>query len=277
MVLNHLTCPECNAGIESSSGYTPGQVVRCPKCETEFTVEDGGSAAAGGSAQPVARRVGESDDYQPSARRASASSSYKNSWVRYAVLGVLLAVLGVLGFMLYQKRMNEGKDSASGNGDEESVKPVDARVVGAAPKLTPLVPNGGGGAITTDRPKRDKTEKKKAMLSTDEIKSKLVGVWGNKKEQCSMEYKADGTFLYKVEKEGMPAKSIAGKWKVVDAEDGSSNPELTVTIVNTEWTTEGKPAVNELIRLRSDGLSSQPLLDQLLDGKKVVTVFSKKQ
>ena len=278
MVLNRLTCPECSAGIESSAGYTPGQVVRCPKCETEFTVEDGGGSGAGSPMQPAPRRAGESDDFQPSARRASADAAwtYKNSWVRYAVLGVLLAVLGVLGYLLYQKRMNEGKEMAGGNGDEESVRPVDAHVVGPARQLVPFVP-GGGGAVTVDRQKKEKTEPKKAKLTPDEIKTQLVGVWGNKKEQCSMEYKADGTFLYKVEKEGMPAKSIAGKWKVVNAEDGSSNPDLTVTIVNLEWTAEGKSAIKDGIFLRSDGLSSQPLLDQLVDGKKVVTVFSKKK
>ena len=85
MVLNRLTCPECSAGIESSAGYTPGQVVRCPKCETEFTVEDGGGSGAGSPMQPAPRRAGESDDFQPSARRASADAAwtYKNSWVRY--------------------------------------------------------------------------------------------------------------------------------------------------------------------------------------------------
>ncbi|MBX9580920.1 MAG: hypothetical protein K2X87_11480, partial [Gemmataceae bacterium] len=40
MSIPRVTCPECGAGLRSKTGFTAGEAVACPKCETEFTVED---------------------------------------------------------------------------------------------------------------------------------------------------------------------------------------------------------------------------------------------
>ena len=43
------------------------------------------------------------------------SGRTSNSSLRYAVLGVLLVVLGVLGYMLYDKKMKERQERRAGS------------------------------------------------------------------------------------------------------------------------------------------------------------------
>ena len=62
MALNRLACPACGAAVHSAAGFAIGQAVNCPKCESEFSVDEAA--------------------------------------IRYAVLGVLLVVLVVLGYLL---------------------------------------------------------------------------------------------------------------------------------------------------------------------------------
>lgn len=141
MPLLRITCPECGAGLKSSAGFTPGKTITCPKCEADFVVEEPEEE------KPVADRrttkmkpatkklkvaVAEDDeddedeDEKPKKakkkkkkkKRVSEDGddeewSYKNSWIRYAVLGVLVVVLAVLGYMLYKKKQDEAKNNAA--------------------------------------------------------------------------------------------------------------------------------------------------------------------
>jgi len=135
VTLNRIACPECGAGLKSPNGFTPGQTVSCPKCETDFRVE-------------------ESADEQPKKKKGKNDEdgdwSYKNSWIRYAVLGGLLVTLGALGFMLYEKRQRDSKDS--GQTDPDSQEPLNPKVVGGGPRLQPMIP--GMGAAVPDPAKR---------------------------------------------------------------------------------------------------------------------------
>jgi hypothetical protein len=107
VALNRISCPECGAAVKSAAGFVPGDTVACTKCETEFTVPDQTD-----------------DDLSTSKESGEPAWSYKNSWLRYAVLGVLLVVLCVLGFLLYDKRMKDNKDSSSGGGSSDDIVKV---------------------------------------------------------------------------------------------------------------------------------------------------------
>jgi Zn-finger nucleic acid-binding protein len=133
--LQRIRCPECGAGLKSSAGFTVGKTITCPKCESDFVVEEPEEE------KPVAERrttrmkpatkklkvaVAEDEEDEdrededrpkkakkkkkkkrPAADEDEEEWSYKNSWIRYAVLGVLLLVLAVLSYMLYEKRKKE--------------------------------------------------------------------------------------------------------------------------------------------------------------------------
>src|SRR5581483_885693 len=99
------------AGLKSQTGFTVGQTVCCPKCETYFAVEEPRGGPVGDDADDQPRRKKRQED--------ESEWSYKNSWIRYAVLGVLLVVLGVLGYMLYDKKQREAKEARETPSDDE--------------------------------------------------------------------------------------------------------------------------------------------------------------
>lgn len=123
MALTRVECPNCQAGLKSSAGFTVGQKIRCPKCQTVFVVPeelDQLDELPDNAAQPPAtsaqkRRVNTADDDQgddvPSrpkkSRKKRKTSGYRNSPLRFAILGGLLIVLAVLSVMLYQKKQRE--------------------------------------------------------------------------------------------------------------------------------------------------------------------------
>ena len=268
MVLHRVACPECGAEVESSPGFTPGQIVSCTKCRTEFTVED--AIGDGPSGRP-AHAAGGIDEYPSQSDRAK-EWSYQNSWLRFAVLGVLLTVLVVLGYMLYQKRMKERDETAGGGDGDEELRPLTPRVVGPAPKLTPQIPAGAGGGPKKGGPVASEPK----ALTQDELRAKLVGKWESKAndELITIEYAGDGTFSYATEKKGQPKQTLTGKWKLLSTDPGIGGP-TPVTILNLEWTTEGKPALKEAVLLRMDGKAGHPHLDQEFAGKKAGSTFTK--
>jgi hypothetical protein len=246
VALLSIACPECGARVKSSKGFKRGEAVSCPKCETDFTVGDSTSA----------------DE--------NLEWSYKNSWLRFAVLGVLLVVLGVLGYMLYDKKRNEGKDTAGGGGDDEdTARLVEPRIVGPAPemKLLPVNPAGGPG------PRKAKTEPK--PQTTDEMKQALVGTWEAKRrdETHTVEYRADGSFIYSVEKGGAAGKTIEGQWKLAPDQP----MPIRASNIRIEWTPEGTPVVKDTVVLNLDGTLGHPLLDQRKMVGNPLALFTKKK
>jgi uncharacterized Zn finger protein (UPF0148 family) len=275
VALTRVACPECGNGLKSSSGFVAGQSVSCPKCETEFTVEDVGDAAPARA----------DDDYLPASKRASSADkewSYQNSPMRYAVLGVLLVVLGVLGYMLYEKKMKERNETAGTTGDDDRAETVNPKIVGDAPKgLKPMRPGGagGGGPMVADPLRKAKSKSEPVVPSMDDMKAALVGKWEHKrdKEVHTVEYTADGSFTYGVAKDGAADKPISGKWRLNRVQEGSDVPPATVAILHLEWTVEGKQPLTEVILLRRDGNAGHPLIDADLKGKEGDSVFTKKK
>lgn len=272
MSLIRIKCPECGAGLKSSTGFTPGQSVSCPKCETEFTVE-----AQTAESLAASNRAGGPDDFVPGGSRGANHNgkewSYKNSWLRYAVLGVLIVALGVLGYMLYDKKMTERKESAN-------TTPEGRGIIRAEPpgEIIPLGPGPvGAGAGGAPKPK-GKTEPKGKTPTMDEVKKTLVGIWETKRENenHTIDYNANGMFSYAMEKEGQPKKVVQGQWKLVRVEQAMAAP-VQVIDLHLEWTPDGKPTVKEIALLKQDGTLGHPLLDREIEGKKSGTTFTKKK
>ena len=131
MPIMRIVCPECGAGLRSpGQGFTAGEVVQCPKCETQFEVEQPVAAKTTALSPAKTRNLSKKttklsarDDDEDDAPRPKKKKkkkrddeeeewSYKNSWIRYAVLGVLLVILAVLAYFLYVKKKKEKDDAA---------------------------------------------------------------------------------------------------------------------------------------------------------------------
>lgn len=144
-----VRCPECNAGLKSTSptGFPEGQTLTCPKCQTMFAAEAPPVARAtavvtdDGDDRPRKRARAEfedeeGDDDRPRKRRARVESDeddrprkrgkrsradsegrdgfqYSRSLVRVVVVTTLLVVLAVLSVMLYQKWQREKEQDKS--------------------------------------------------------------------------------------------------------------------------------------------------------------------
>ena len=107
MPFPRITCPECGAGLKSATGFDAGQSVVCPKCESEFTVEE----PEDGRPRKAAR-ASDDDEERPRKRKKKPREeerSYRNSPLRFAILAVLVIVMLVLGYLLYEKRKREAE------------------------------------------------------------------------------------------------------------------------------------------------------------------------
>lgn len=144
VALLKIKCPECGAGLKSPTGFTVGQTVCCPKCETYFPVEEPEeeaeeapkkSAPAGGkpapAKKPVKAAADEDEDEEEDEEEApkkkkkkkrrddddeDGGRSYKNSPLRFIILGILIIIMLVLGYMLYEKKKKEKEDNAAAGG-----------------------------------------------------------------------------------------------------------------------------------------------------------------
>ncbi len=167
MALLKIRCPECKAPLKSSAGFTVGQTVCCPKCETHFAVEEpageteepgtspkGKGKVATATRKPLRATAGDDEDTDEGVKKPKKKKrvdddeyddeptrSYKNSPLRYVVLGVLVLTMLILGLLLYDKRKSE-RELADGNSSSD-----DGTI--APPSPLPLAPAelpGGGGA-----------------------------------------------------------------------------------------------------------------------------------
>lgn len=136
MGLLKIKCPECNAGLKSATGFTPGQTVCCPKCETYFAVEEPaedededepkaktktgkGKEKDAPAKKAVKAAVAddaddeEEEDEKPKKKKKKRAAdddderSYKKSPIRFVILGILVLVLIGLGVMLYLQNQRE--------------------------------------------------------------------------------------------------------------------------------------------------------------------------
>lgn len=102
--INRLTCPDCGAGLKSAAGFKPGATVSCPKCKAEFEAEE-----------PEEEEEAEEKEERPKKKKkkqkAEKEWSYRNSWIRYAILAILVTIMCVMGYMLYLKKERERADA----------------------------------------------------------------------------------------------------------------------------------------------------------------------
>jgi len=230
-------------------------VARCEKCETEFTVDDATLKAAGEAG----------DEYLPAKTRPDeAEWSYRNSTLRYVVLGVLLVTMCVLGYLLYDKKMKE-RQTVSVESEGRGIAPAD--VPG---ELLPLPgdPVAVGGAL---RPK---------IISdpVEAMKGRLVGVWEAKlkNESIAVEYKGDGTFTYSSTTEGKAAKPLTGRWNLAALDVKMQGVGSKTFEMQMEWTPEGQAPIKDNARVNPNQSLDQPLLDREADGKRPTANFIRK-
>lgn len=274
MSVQKLKCPECSAGLKSAAGFRVGQTVCCPKCETYFVVEDpeeeealddedGNPKPARGAGKKSVRAaavVDDGDEEKPKQKKKKKrveedeERSYKNSPVRYIVLGVLILIMLVLGFLLYLKRKNE---AAAANEPAPKSEPT------SEPPRNPIQPKGAPIALAKDNGKRPPIGKGPGAGPLDDLfvngpataaeaqkllakyTTELIGTWaadlgaGTKEE---LTYAAGGTF--RATRTGPGAATVSGKYTVknlvgtkglklqLDGPDGART--INVTFENNE-------------------------------------------
>jgi uncharacterized Zn finger protein (UPF0148 family) len=223
VAINRIECPECGAGLKSPSGFKPGQSVACPKCETYFTVEepaepDEDEEEVKPKKKAKAAVVDDDDeDEAPKKKKKKkrrddddddedGGSSYKNSPLRFVILGILVVVMIVLGIMLILKMKREREDAEAPPREERPVvntpPPNNVQVppggfpVGQFPPpggpngnvfpkggnfpngMNPPPKNGGGldpfAGILGGSPAAGSAEGKQL---TDSLSKKLIGTW----------------------------------------------------------------------------------------------------
>ncbi len=236
MALLKTRCPECNAGLKSPTGFAVGQTVCCPKCETYFAVEEPegeepkkAPAGAKGKATdaPAAKKTlkatvaDDDDDDAPKKKKKKKVSydedeegtrSYKNSPLRFVVLGVLVVVMLVMGYFLYDKRK---KEAGGGDTSRDEAAVVNPRVADQnGPKLQPIIPGVGAGGPKQPNPGGKggapvvpfglgggpALTPAQIQAQMQKFKTMLVGTWvadlGGVTEELT--YAANGTFTTKL-------------------------------------------------------------------------------
>ena len=164
MATTRIECPECGAGLKSPSGFTAGESVECPKCETTFTVEEPEAQRPVKSKKPVravASRAADNDDDEiddkPRKKKKKREEddededdkrSYKTSPMRFVILGVLVVVMIVLGVLLFRKKQAEKEEAKTNDDPPANVggPPANLQGPGAGgnlPRPIPPVPLGG--------------------------------------------------------------------------------------------------------------------------------------
>jgi hypothetical protein len=245
VALNQIECPECGARLKSPEGFTPGESVDCPKCESSFTVRASNYDAAVDGESPKKRRRGDDE----------VEKGYKNSPMRYAVLGVLVAVMIVLGVLLVQKKQRDreieeenAKINAKENGGPDQQAPIlpppvigKGVVIGGGPvgpppvgppplppppplpgqkgpnitvpKKNPPIPGGGptgGNGVFAETPFNGTPEFNSLMTK---LRQQLAGSWQGAAPDGTVHrvtYKADGQFTLDV-----GGKTTSGTWQAV--------------------------------------------------------------
>jgi uncharacterized Zn finger protein (UPF0148 family) len=251
VAITRIECPECGAGLKSPSGFKAGQSVACPKCETYFTVdepaddEDEVERPKKKAVKAASARDDDDEDVADQPRKNKKKKrrdddddeekSYKNSPLRYVVLGVLVVIMIVLGIMLILKKKNEREEANAAPADERPVNtdpviPPQGKQVGG-PKGRPgnvgmpaKQPVAIAGINPQQQPKAvgplngffgdpgGATPDGKQLIAS--LSAKLASDWEGTAPDGSVHkvsYQSNGTFRHQV----VGGKSVSGTWQVV--------------------------------------------------------------
>lgn len=158
MDIPQVACPECGAKLSSKAGFTAGQRIRCPKCQSVFAVpaakrkpvvleeadeddeprpkkrkpvvqeEDDDEHEPRPVKKKTKKQRDDDDEYEDERprkkkKKGRQEGSYATSPLRFVILGVLVVVMLVLGYFLYQKWEKEKQDAGR-------AVPTESRFVG---------------------------------------------------------------------------------------------------------------------------------------------------
>jgi uncharacterized Zn finger protein (UPF0148 family) len=234
MPVTKIRCPECDAALKSEDGFTAGEDVTCPKCDTAFAVPKP-------KAKAVLAETEEMDQPPKKKKKKAASSadddaprSYKNSPIRYVILGVLVLVMVVLGVMLILKKRTVEADTVN-NDPPQNVPPppiqpppkfptfpqpkVNPKQPGKQPGKPPSGGGLGGALVGGIDPLAPIFGSAPTPAQGKQIVAKygaaLVGSWVCETDGAKDEvaYLADGTFV--ASRTGTGAAKASGKYTVV--------------------------------------------------------------
>lgn len=124
MPLSRATCPECGATLKTNNpaGFTLGQALECPKCQTYFAVEEPKAAVVKPKVavveddedddRPQKKRRRDDDDRPRKKKKAEEGGGYRTSALRFVVLGVLVFIL-IIGAVLLKLKWDKEKQEQS--------------------------------------------------------------------------------------------------------------------------------------------------------------------
>lgn len=241
MALLKIKCPECSAGLKSPTGFKVGQNVRCPKCETYFAIKEPDDESETDAPQKPVRAAaydGDDEDVGPRKKKMKRREdddderSYKSSPLRYAVLGVLVVVMLVLGYMLYEKRKNEAADNAGATVSSDSavaptnpLPPPREGPAGVQLRPNPPLPGGPVGGPPARPPGGAPLgglfggvplPAAEANALKQKLQARLLGNWAadlGDGYQEELTYAADGTYTAKLT--GATPATATGRYTVL--------------------------------------------------------------
>ncbi len=241
MSLTRTVCSECGVALKSSSGFVVGKTICCPKCETYFTVEEPAEEEGEVEEAPRKKQVQvtrddevDDDDNRPKKKKKKkkAKESYKNHSLRYAILGVLVTAMLVLGVFLILNKKHEAKEQARA---DESSPPADSQKL--PPPSLPRVNQGDPSSPKMQKQFWEPTEGPPDEPAMNEPAAKkfretLIGKWrmefennDKKPDSATIEYKSNGVYVAVVhDREENRRESMTGTWKgvktFIDPNDG---------------------------------------------------------
>lgn len=222
MAIPQTQCPECREVVASEAGFSSGQTVLCPKCETYFTAAPLGSVAA--RKQPG----------RPARAESGPRPRKKFSIVNAVVAFVLLLIIagGVYSFVVYRNQEADKRAREQAERDANPAK-MNGPISDAPPKKdgknkdrkTTPNPNKGPSnpapppaldlVLGTILPKSPPPSPAEAQRQIDQLRPQLIGTWKSKPGDPTVrtiEYRADGTFRDEVT--GPKARVLEGTWEV---------------------------------------------------------------
>lgn len=310
MALLKVNCPECGAGLKSARGFNPGQAVRCPKCEAQFRVEDFEerdeaeaeeeespkriSTKAKGKDNPTGKKPvkavtvedegdekeGEEDEEEVPKKKKKKkrrpdkpTRSYKNSPLRFAILGVLLVVLVGLAVLLFTQKNRETADAGKSNNPSGNTEPTPA-----PPNATPPGPVPGDSKPPPPPPPKPQPPKAPSPLVV-EWRKKLLGEWELKFSEdnvYAVVYKDDETFTYTATSPDKPKQTISGRWKILRGSQVQFPEVGLYTVLTLEWSVDGKVIYTDDVSFRPDMKLQHALLERIKPGVRPSSVFDRK-
>jgi hypothetical protein len=116
VAIHKTNCPKCSVGFTSKAGFAVGEVIRCPKCGTNFAIQQPATEKAqttrakAPATNTKAKKVAKVANPEPETE--DEPTPRKSSVVGYLVVGLLGIVVGIGGYMLYERQHRDRQETA---------------------------------------------------------------------------------------------------------------------------------------------------------------------